>query len=622
MAARSFHPTHVLGYGACQSEGDMTKDCLLIGFNDTDFPTFVEMIRGMGVQTGTFRDLNLAYTELDGQPYRCLDLLNRLLADDGLAPEKPFENCDFVWPVILYLGSYLRRRGLSFDYVGLFHREKEKLREMLAANRYGAIAITTTVYVSPHPIIEIIRFLRECGATAPIVVGGPYISNQDKVLDEAELKMLFDYLGADMYVVSSEGEATLARTLQALKEGSDLAAIPNLVLRQGEEDFVFHPKEVEQNSLEHEPVEYGLFGADALGQFVSLRTAKSCPFACAFCGFPQRAGKYTYTDLAHIEREFDAIAEVGSVTTLTFLDDTFNVPKARFKQILRLMIERGYGFKWNSFYRSDHGDEETIDLMAASGCEGVFLGIESGCDAMLERMNKTSRKKNYAFAIDRFRKVGISTYGSFIIGFPGESEETVAETIEFIEEQRPSYYRAQLFYLDPATPVWRDREKFGITGGGFEWKHPTMDADRASDLIEHMFCTIRNSSWSPQHGFEDWSTYYLQRHGFTRAEVHAFVDGFNRLVRRKFPGYAETISEAQTLAEMRGVARTARLRYLETGPPAPARKRHAAPRPIAGHDAPAIADAAEGAVPAPLPDTAPVPVKVHWITSPADHMHE
>jgi anaerobic magnesium-protoporphyrin IX monomethyl ester cyclase len=544
------------------NEHESLRDCLIVGFHDSSFPDFVNMMKGMGQGTGAFRDLNLAFVELDGRPLRCLDLANHLLSRVGLAPDTPYENCDFIWPVVLYLGSFLSRRGFSFDYINLFHREARTLNSRLREKRYSAIVITTTVYVSPHPIIEIVQRVRDAGVEAPIVIGGPYISNQYKILSTEDLRLLFEYLGGDIYVVSAEGESTLVKVLQQLKIGGDLSAIPNIAVR-GESGFVCHPLETERNELQDEPIDYALFGSKAIGEFVSLRTAKSCPFACSFCGFPQRAGKYVFSDLGHVEHELDAIARLGTVSTLTFLDDTFNVPKGRFKSILRLMIDRGYGFRWNSFYRCDHGDDETIELMAESGCEGVFLGIESGCDRILELMNKSARKKHYAAALKKFREVGTATFGSFIVGFPGETRESVRETSEFIEEHAPTYYRAQLFYLDPATPVWRDREKFGITGGGFEWQHRTMHNREASTLIEQMFLKIRNSTWMPQHGFEDWSTYYLQRHGFTREEVVAWMAGFNELVSKKFGSSVNLGSQAAVVDRLTQIVVTARKRFLQ-----------------------------------------------------------
>src|SRR5262249_6019856 len=152
------------------------------------------------------------------------------------------------------------------------------------------------------------------------------------------------------------------------------------------------PISVESNSLEDNFVDYALFPRQELGEFISTRTAKSCPFSCAFCAFPERAGKYTYQSVEQVERELNAIEALGTVTTVTFIDDTFNVPKGRFKEILRMMIRNKYSFKWNSTYRCDHGDEDLIELMGRAKCEGVFLGVESGSNKILKIMNKAATR--------------------------------------------------------------------------------------------------------------------------------------------------------------------------------------------------------------------------------------
>jgi radical SAM PhpK family P-methyltransferase len=277
-------------------------------------------------------------------------------------------------------------------------------------------------------------------------------------------------------------------------------------------------------------VDYSLFPAEEFSEFVTTRTAKSCPFSCAFCGFPQRAGKYTYLGLDHVKHELDNLQRLGGISTITFIDDTFNVPKVRFRELMRMMIDGGYDFHWNCFYRSDHGDDDTIRLMKEAGCEGVFLGVESGSDEMLKRMNKTARRKNYMSALKTFREVGISTYASLIIGFPGETEETVAETISLIEEGRPDFYRAQLWYCDPVTPIWERRDEFDIKGEGFTWSHSTMQWQGACRAINDMFVSIKNSIWLPQFGFEQWSVFYLQRKGMSLAQIKTFLQAFNAAV--------------------------------------------------------------------------------------------
>lgn len=507
-------------------------DALIIGYNDVEFSEYVENVRRMGEKSGAFKDLDLAFLQYEGKPYRALDLLTKFFYERKDIAPRPFHNCDFLWPTITYLGSYLTARGFTFDYINLYQSEKEILKQKLMRADIRTIAITTTLYVTPQPIIEMISFIRQYNTTAMIVVGGPFVANQTATQDAHTLETIFHYIGADCYVDSNEGEATFAQILTALKKEQSLDQVDNIAYRQSNQ-FIFTKKTLETNALNDNPINYRLFSDGAIGEFVSLRTAKSCPFTCAFCGFPKRAGAYQYLPVEEVERELDALAELGTVTTVTFLDDTFNVPKGRFKGILRMMIRKQYPFKWNSFYRSDHGDEEAIALMAEAGCEGVFLGVESGSDTMLKKMNKTVRRKDYLKTIPLFRQHGIATYASLIIGYPGETYETVQETIELIETTKPDFFRAQLWYADPLTPVWQQRDELGIKGEAFNWSHHTMDCQTACDLIDKMFLGIEHSIWMPQNGFEQWSTFYLQRRGMSLEQVKSFITCFNDGVKEK-----------------------------------------------------------------------------------------
>jgi anaerobic magnesium-protoporphyrin IX monomethyl ester cyclase len=507
-------------------------DCLIVGFFDYPFANYVEMARSMGAESGAYRDLALAFIEYAGQPMRALDILTHFFYEGRQSPERPFSNADFLWPVVAYLTVYLRRRGHNVEYVNLPHFERGKLRDILQAGT-RTVAITTTLYVSPLPILALVELIRQYDPNAKIIIGGPHISNLTPGVKAEDLSRMFEYLGGDIYVLCPEGETTLERVLQALKQNDPLERVPNLAFKDASGQFRFTPQVAEENDLKENIIDYSSFEKKEVGELLSIRTAKSCPFACAFCGFPERAGRYMYLDVPEVEKLLDAIAKSGSVTTLTFLDDTFNVPKGRFKEILRLMARNKYGFKWNSFYRSDHGDAETIELMAQAGCEGVFLGLESGSDAMLTRMNKAARRKHYVTAIPLLRAAGISTYASLITGFPGETDDTVQETISLIEEAAPDFYRTQLWYADPVTPIWKERERYAVTGSGFNWSHKTMDAKQACDWIDRIFLVVQNSTWMPQFGFEQWSTFYLSRKGMTAQQIHTFVRCFNALIRHR-----------------------------------------------------------------------------------------
>lgn len=532
-------------------------DCLIIGMNEFNYENYIRMIRSMGEEKPPYRDLNLNFVEYEGKAYRCLDLIDHF-SNTG----KKLHNWDFLWPVVLYLGTYLDGHGYSMDYVNNFHLEKEKLKEKLMNNEILTIAITTTLNVIPHPVMEIIQFVRQYNPAAKIIVGGPYILNQafkelyniknGSLENNRELLNFFNLIGADFYVISSEGEKALVQLIRTIKNNRSFDAINNIAYKKGSE-FIITGTSNEFNPLESNMINYNLFPPEDFGNYLLTRTAKSCPFRCAFCDFPLKAGKYSYLSPGLVEKELNAIEEIGTVKDVSFVDDTFNVPGDRFKEILKIMIRNKYSFKWNCYLRCSHMDEESVELMKESGCEGVFLGIESGSDTMLKYMNKRTKSDINKKYIHLLKEAGIITHANFLIGFPGETGDTIAETIEFIEDSQPDFFRAQLWYADPTTPIWGKKEELKITGAFFDWSHHTMDSTTACNYLDDLFLNIKNSQWLPQWGFELWSLFYLQHMGMDMEKIKSIITDFNISIKQKLadktktevlPGIAEKLKKS------------------------------------------------------------------------------
>jgi radical SAM PhpK family P-methyltransferase len=279
-------------------------------------------------------------------------------------------------------------------------------------------------------------------------------------------------------------------------------------------------------------VNWDLFAPNA-GEYVNVRTAISCPFACAFCGFPEHAGKYQPAEVAALEQELTQLDRIGTVKSVYFIDDTFNVPVKRFKDILRMIIKNRYRFRWHCNFRCQFSDREMVELMKESGCIGVFLGIESGNNQILKNMNKKASREKYLEGAALLKEYGIVTHGSFIVGFPGETEETVNDTITFIQESQLDFYRAQLWYCETITPIWREREKYKIKGSQYEWSHATMDSKTACDLVDKIFFTIRDSVWVPQYNFEFDHMVHLIHRGMSIRQAKDFLKAFYMGIRER-----------------------------------------------------------------------------------------
>jgi radical SAM PhpK family P-methyltransferase len=514
-------------------------DCVTIGYYEPEFGEYERIIRQLGEDSEAYRDLKFSFVDLGGRKLTYAGLLSEAYrrADGRADAEDEFKSGDIPNLAAVYLTSYLRRRGFRARYINLFLYEKEKLQSYMAEDPL-CVAITTTFYSLNFPAIEIVRGIREHNQETCIVVGGPLVANHVRRYPPDELLIALDDIGADVYVIDSQGEHTLALIVQCLREGGDLSRVPNIIYRTAAGRLEQTPATPEDNSLDENYIDWGLFGDEPLGPTLQTRTARSCAFNCSFCAYPTRAGKLTLAHLDTLERELDSMRDIGGVKNVVFIDDTFNVPLPRFKDICRLMIRKNYNFNWFSYFRCSNSDGEAVELMARSGCKGVFLGIESGSPAILKNMNKHAATEQYRQGIGLLRQHGIMTFGSFITGFPGETAETVQETIDFIRETKVDFYRSQIWYCEPGTPIYDQKEKFGIDGEGFNWEHATMDSLEAMDHIDRMFLTIEESSWLPQWSFDFWIIPYVLGKGLPLDRFKSLVASSNRMLKLEIASMA------------------------------------------------------------------------------------
>lgn len=508
-------------------------DCMLIGHNEMNFREYEKTLRKMGENSGPYRDLNLNFMQFNNKPYYVSEIYNlfSMSEDPSDSSFKPVGLGETFSAAIAYLGTYLDRRGFTFDYVNSFQEKKEELAECLKNNRILTVAIITTLYVSVFPILEIVEFIRRYNRSVTIIIGGPFISTRVRTQNSASLSYLFKSIGADVYVNSSQGESALVEIITHLKKNLSIETVNNIFFKT-EDGYKKTGISREINRLSENMVNWRLF-ADKVDEFAAVRTAISCPYSCSFCGFPQHAGKYQIAGMTEIESELDQLDKIERLKCVHFVDDTFNVPRRRFREILRMMIRNRYKFQWHSYFRCQLADRETVELMKESGCEGVFLGLESGNQSILNNMNKGVTIEEYMRGIALLKEYDIVTFGDFIIGFPGETLDTEKDTRQFLKESGLDFFRAQMWYCEPITPIWREREKYQIKGESFEWSHATMDAGTAADLIDSIFLSIDQPVWIPQYNFDFDNLWHLVHRGLDIEQVKQFLRIFNQGVRQK-----------------------------------------------------------------------------------------
>lgn len=532
-------------------------DCIVVGFLDDPSPERQILMSGYGQTTLALIDRTISFR---GRRYDVNGVLSAAIAE---ATGEPFLFHVARTPSlpVLYLTSFLRRKSLTVDFVNFVDADPDRLVKLLR-RRPRSVALTTTFYGSPEKLTNLVRLVRGVSPETKTIVGGPYLHRLWSTESSRErLDGTLHQIAADVYIVDSQGELTLSRVCTALREGSPLREIANVIFRDGNvyqratrppQDVgrsrgatppskpvgihaIAHGcdglwREIEHNELDDDHVDWQMFDSEFIAPIVQTRTARSCAFRCAFCSYPSAAGPLELRSLSSIENELNCLKELG-VQYIVFNDDTFNVPPGRFKDICRLMARPKYGFKWFSFFRAGNSDDEMFRLMQKSGCTGVFLGIESGDPTVLKNMCKGAKVEQYLYAMRALRQHQITMFASFIVGFPGETEASLRTTACFIDEARPDYLELEPFFYDPAAPVAQEAKKFELNGSALHWTHATMTSYQAVYYRRWLLRRLMASghTWCDVTSFSIWGYAYMLSLGFSREQTDRILSLLSRM---------------------------------------------------------------------------------------------
>lgn len=432
-----------------------------------------------------------------------------------------------VWDIYLSAGliltSMLRRDGHQVTLLNAFSVTGEEAKlAALAATQPDIVAISTTFVLSQPQFIALGHTVRAAFPNALLVAGGQHVYPNLMYMSETERQQYAKDSQFDLLVNDSQGEATLSRLCKV--EDGDFSAVPNLVWNRKESGVVETRREPEDNDLDAIDID---FSDVAPGSVVHLRSARSCTFKCAFCTYPSIAGDLALMSvdkvIANLKR-----AKAQGVGAIVFTDDTFNVPQDRFENLLDRMIAEDACIPWYSFLRCQFITEALVEKMHRSGCQGVFLGIESGSDRILKNMKKGAVSKFYRDGITWLKNNNIMTFGAFVIGFPGETAETVAETRDFIETAGLDYYFMQPFFYMHHAPIAKRAKEFGLTGNGLFWQHNTMTWGQAMEQINTIFLELKDPLFvNPDYNL--WEIAYLRAKGFGIDEYRQYRTTINAM---------------------------------------------------------------------------------------------
>lgn len=259
-----------------------------------------------------------------------------------------------------------------------------------------------------------------------------------------------------------------------------------------------------------------------LHPFVSLYTTRGCPAQCTFCLWPQTLSGHPWRKRStdDVAREMAKAKEMWpEVKEFFFDDDTFNIQKARTIELCAKL--KPLGLTWSCTSRVTT-DFETLKAMKEAGCRLLIVGYESGDQQILKNIKKGATVERARQFTKDCHKLGLVIHGDFIMGLPGETHETINNTIAFAKELDVETIQVSVAHAYPGTELYDHAVKNGfivgdnkmVDEGGHQLAHIQYPGLPADDIL------------SAVHRFYD--EYYFRPKAVFRILKKAAFDGYER----------------------------------------------------------------------------------------------
>jgi radical SAM superfamily enzyme YgiQ (UPF0313 family) len=282
---------------------------------------------------------------------------------------------------------------------------------------------------------------------ALVVAGGPHVTPLGP-------ELLEHYASVDLACVG-ESDRTFLEIVDRFSKGESLQRIPGTVYRDGDR-IITAPERKNISDLDELASPHHFFDTHI------LMTSRGCPWNCTFCGAETSWGRgFRANSIDYVLDAMESVSKRLPVKMIQIKDDTFTTNKKRVLALCKQMQERKLGFFWSCDTRVDLLNDELLREMRLAGCQRLSLGVESGSQKILDLIDKKITPQEILESTQLAKKYGIKVRYYMMLGNRGETRETFAETLAFLEKAAPHEYVFSCLSVYPGTRDFHDAEKAG-----------------------------------------------------------------------------------------------------------------------------------------------------------------
>jgi radical SAM superfamily enzyme YgiQ (UPF0313 family) len=357
------------------------------------------------------------------------------------------------------LASMLEKEDIGakiLDANALGIRESDVATHLQGVDVVGITAITPTV----NSAIRIARAIREKDSDMKIMIGGPHAT----LFPEETLRNVpeIDFL------VKGEGEVTIGELLKIIGSDGRLEEVKGIAYRKNgdvkitpDRPFVANLDDLPFPAYRLLPIkDYMPYPPHGIGMpFMAMLMSRGCPFHCTYCSKPIWGNTVRAQSPGRTTEEMVHLKDSLGVKEILFYDDTFTMNRKRTLALCESILDREVDIPWSCETRVDLVDAELLAEMNKAGCYLISFGVESGNQTILDSLKKGIKLEDARKAFRLAREAGIQTVGYFMIGSPGDTPDTIRETIEFAKSVEADFAQFSITTPFPGTELYEVYKK-------------------------------------------------------------------------------------------------------------------------------------------------------------------
>lgn len=355
---------------------------------------------------------------------------------------------------LLYVAAILEQLGVEVRYLDLVGMRINTAGMLDQIKAYDPDMIALSVYTSQyHQAVSYASLCKSVAPRAKIIMGGEHLAIYP-------VETLRNAAAVD-YGCVGEAEMMLPEFLRRWHANESLEGTPGLVWRQGEQILFSGPAPMNEDldscpfparHLVPNHVYYNIIST--YRNYTMFNSSRGCPFACLFCSSARTHWRGRSAE--NIHAEFAECYEKFGIREIDIGDSSFTVNKERVFKLCRMLVDSGLSKKvhWNVRSTVNAVNKEILEALREAGCYRIFYGIESGNEAILKEIRKPVRIEQARKMVQMTKAIGISTYGYFLIGSPGDTRETVHQTIDYAKSLPLDFATFSMVTAYPRTELY------------------------------------------------------------------------------------------------------------------------------------------------------------------------